>query len=395
MNTVVKSTAMIGKRALEDVRIVDLTDESAIYCTRLFADLGADVVRVVTPDDPACVAAATTEAQQQYDAFFTFMNINKSIRHLDPATPEGRGAVVDLLSAADVVVETWGEDRFARFEIDRTELRRVNPSLVWTRVTPFGSTGPRADWQADDLVAQAMGGLMRLSGAPDREPLRLFGNQSCYMVSLHAATATLMGVLFSEASGIGQDIDVSVQDCIAHTLENAIQFYDSEKKVRERSGGSPEAGVGLFKCKDGLVYLYASAWMMRASWHGIVAWMEERGVEGATEYRDARWLDMAFRSTPEALSRLRTSIEALMAHYTKKQFYEESQRRKVLSAPLNTVPDLLQNPQLSYYDWYRTLDLPDGRVGILTGPPVRMSETPAALRHVVMTSANRAEGETS
>lgn len=387
MNTVIKSAAMIGKRALDGVRIVDLTDESAIYCPRILADLGADVVRVATPDDPACIKAATTDAQQQIDAFFTFMNVNKTIRHLDPAKLEGRDALLDLLAAADVVVETWGEDRCERFGIDRTALRRANPSLVWTRITSFGSTGPRADWQADDLVAQAMGGLMRLSGAPDREPLRLFGNQSCFMVSLHAATATLMGVLYAEAGGIGQDIDVSVQDCIAHTLENAIQLYDSEKKVRERSGGSPEAGVGLFRCKDGLVYLYASAWMMRASWHGIVAWMEERGVESATEYRDARWLDMAFRSTPEALKRLHTSIEALMAHYTKKQFYEEAQRRKVLSAPLNTVADLLQNPQLSYYDWYRTLRLQDGRVGILTGPPVRLSETPAALRHAVLTTA--------
>jgi hypothetical protein len=76
-----------------------------------------------------------------------------------------------------------------------------------------------------------------------------------------------------------------------------------------------------------------------------------------------------------------TSIEALLAGYSKKQFYEEAQRRKVLSAPLNTVPDLLQNPQLSYYDWYRRLPMGEGRTGILTGPPVRLSETPATVRH--------------
>jgi len=380
VNTVANFAATIGKRALDGVKIVDLTDDSAIYCPRILADLGAEVVRVVTPDDQACVAATTADAQRLVDAFFTFMNVNKTLRTLDPAEPRDRQALIELLSAADVVVETWGDDRCAKSGIDRAALRRANPRLVWARVTPFGGMGPRAHWQADDLISQAMGGLMRLSGAPDREPLRLFGNQTGFIIGLHAATAALMAVLHAEASGEGQDIDVSVQECIAHTLENAIQFYDGEKKVRERAGGSPEAGVGLFRCKDGLVYLYASAWMMRASWHGIVAWMEERGVDGAHEYRDGQWLDMAFRSTPLAQQHLRTSIEALLADYTKKEFYEEAQRRKVLAAPLNTVPDLLQHPQLSYYDWYRELRLPDGRVGILTGPPVRLSETPAALR---------------
>lgn len=372
--------ATVGKRALEGLKIIDLADESAIYCTRILADLGADVVRVDTPADLAHLPASTAEARRGIDAFFTFMNINKTLQKLDPAVEADRLELLELLKTCDIVVETWGADRCSDFGIDQRRLRQANPGLVWTHVSPFGSVGPHADWRADDLISQAMGGLMRLSGSPEREPLRLFGNQSCYIAGLHAATATLLAVLHAEASGAGQYIDVSVQECIAHTLENAIQFYDGENSVREREGASPEAGVGLFKCSDGLVYLYASAWMMRASWHAVVTWMEERGVEGARDYRHERWLDMVFRKTPDARERLRASIEALMGSYTKKQFYEEAQRRKVLAAPLNTVPDLLQNPQLSYYDWFRAAQMADGRTGILTGPPVRLSETPASLR---------------
>lgn len=370
----------IGKSALEGLRILDLADESAVYATRILADLGAEVIRIEPPQGDAMHEVGPLDPATGRSLFYAFMNINKSAVSLDLETASGLREFTDLVASAHVVVETFGKDRLSELGIESGSMRRRNPGLVWTSVTPFGAEGPRARWRADDIISQAMGGLMRLSGTPDREPLRLFGNQSCYIAGLHAASATLIAVLHAEATGSGQDIDVSIQECIAHTLENAIQFYDAQKTVREREGASPEAGVGLFRCRDGLVYLYASAWMIRASWHGLVAWMNEQDVEGASRYSEERWLDMAFRKTGQAREELRASIEQLAAKLTKKEFYEESQRRGILAAPLNTVPDLLQNPQLSYYDWFRAAPLGDSGLGILTGPPVRLSETPAAIR---------------
>lgn len=375
-----RRAASVGNRALEDVLVLDLTDESAAYAPRILADLGADVIRIEDAAGDSMRDVPPFDETSGQSHFHRYMNVNKELLTLDLQGERDRRRLDRLFQKAQIVFETFGSGGREKLGIDCESLRAANPELVWTCVTPFGDSGPRASWRADDLVSQAMGGLMRLSGSPEREPLCLFGNQTTYISGLHAASASLIGLLHAEASGKGQFIDVSIQDCVAHTLENAIQFYSAEGKVREREAGSNEAGVGLFRCSDGLVYVYASAWMLRDSWLALVNWMEEEGIEAAQSYRDEHWMDVDYRRTEQPREQIKASIEALFASRSKKQVYKECQRRRILAAPLNTVPDLLANPQLVFFDWFRPVAFDSMRTALLPGPPVRLSETPAALR---------------
>ena len=120
---------------------------------------------------------------------------------------------------------------------------------------------------------------MGLSGLPDREPLRLYGEQSCYVAGLHAASGALIAFWQSMLCGEGQHCDVSVHACIAHTLENAVQLYACEGVVRGRQVRSVEAGIGIFPCTDGGIFVYATVGMIASSWDNLVRWMKEEAFQ--------------------------------------------------------------------------------------------------------------------
>ena len=208
------------------------------FCAILF---GAEVIRVEPPDgDPMRACAAARCRDRARSLFHAFMNVNKRSVTLDlerrRAIGPGSG---NLVGSADIVVESFAPGVLDRLGIGYRTFEADCPALVWVSITPFGSEGPYAHWSADDLIAQAMGGLLNLTGLPDREPLKLFGEQTCYIAGLHAASGTLMAYWHAALTGEGQHVDVSIQECVAHTLENAIQYYTAEGTVRGRTKAGP------------------------------------------------------------------------------------------------------------------------------------------------------------
>src|SRR5690606_29821491 len=203
-------------------------------------------VRLIPPFD-----AKTGESM-----FHCFMNANKRSVSIDLEDKSGQERFATLVASADIVFESTSPGYLAGRSVDWDALKSSNPKLVWTSVTPFGSTGPYAGWKANDLISQAMGGLMTLTGLPERAPLKLHGEQTCYIAGLHAVSATLLAYWHAVRSGEGQYVDVSVHECIAHTLESAIQAYSSEGEIRTRTPRASEAGVGMYPCKDGEIFIF-------------------------------------------------------------------------------------------------------------------------------------------
>lgn len=391
-------------RALEGLRVVEFTDEIGSYCGRLLADLGAEVIKIEPPGGgqerhtPPFYKAAG-EGPNTSIAFWVHNTSKKSVV-LDLEKDGDREQARKLALRADVVLEDnpvgWMAERGLGYE----QLRSANPKLVYASVTGFGQTGPRSHWAYDDIIGQAMGGIMTLAGEPADPPNLIYGNQANLSASIQAAQGIMLAVLSADQTGEGQLVDVSAQEAVQISQETAMQTWDLQKKNRARTG---ERGMiplqlpatGIYKCSDGgyvFSFILAPA---GGDLPDLVAWMKEKGMEGDLEQEPyatvVQKLNMAYitqamgdpsnaASMIPALMHTNEVIAAFFASMTARQAYEEGQGRRLLIGLVSTPKDLAENTQLRGRDWFTNLDFDYLNATIeFPGPPYRLSETPAQI----------------
>ncbi|MBW2666231.1 MAG: CoA transferase, partial [Deltaproteobacteria bacterium] len=173
--------------ALAGIRVLELADESGVYCGKLLADLGADVIKVEPPGgDPtrAFPPFIDNRPGEVRSFFFQYMNTSKRSLVLDLDDRAACDRLRRLAAAADLVIETLPPGTLAARDLGWSTLREINPGLVMTSITGFGQTGPRRDFRSSDLVAAALGGAMTVIGEPEDPPVTLAGEQC------HIATST-------------------------------------------------------------------------------------------------------------------------------------------------------------------------------------------------------------
>jgi len=344
---------------LAGVRVVDLTDRLGRYPGRLFSDLGAEVIRVRT--------RSTVPAGPGLDADFVFSTLGHEVLELDDAS-----ALEALLAGADLLITDDGPAALSARGIDPAALAERHPRLVHVAMSPYGLDGPWADRPATDLTLLAAGGLLQLAGTPERAPVRPAGEQSGIATGLHAAVGALLALYERDDGGVGQLVDVSAQQAVAHSLENAVQYVDLEGTVRRRTAGTAtEVANGLFRCRDGWVYLVAGIGGTPLGWDGLLGWLAGEGVDVAG--LDApRWRDAAWRRTPAAADEFRRVFEGFTAMRDKAELYEDGQRHGVSLAPVATPADLLESPQLAARGFFRDVEVAGRRVTV-PGPPYRFA----------------------
>jgi benzylsuccinate CoA-transferase BbsE subunit len=339
---------------LAEVTVVDMTTALGEYTGRLLADLGADVIRF----DTSAPASPHRRA---------FMNAGKQIRVMRPSGRE----LDELLSQAQILLTSDGPAVLRANGMHPRDVTRRHPTLVHVAISPFGLTGPYADRPASDLTLMAAGGLLALAGEPDREPVRAWGEQTTVIAGVHATTAALIALHVLETEGHGQIVDLSVQEAVAHSIENAAQYVDLEGVVRRRAGAGPqEAGTGLFRCADGWIYLVGGLGGKPLAWDEIAQWLIEGGVADATDLDAERWQLPDWRRTAQARNRFRELFEVFTASRTKAELFASGQKRGISVAPVATPEDLLADPQLVARDYFRVVEV-EGRRVTLPGPPYR------------------------
>ncbi len=362
------------QRPYSGVRIIDLTRELGSYCTRLFADLGAEVIRVEPPqgrsDRLHPPLAAGVDATVYGSIPYAFLNLNKKTVRLDTTTEAGRAVLADLVAAAPVVVYEPGTT-----DVPLAEILAVPGARVVAVVSYFGLTGPYADFAGCDLVAQALGGIAWLSGEPGKSPLQLAGQQSVFVASLYAAAATALALWDLEKSGIGHVLDVSAQEAIAHSLQNALQVYDLEGQVMSRGGeGVRDATEAAFACKDGYVFL-AAPLSLSVSWNALLKWMQDEGFDGVNRLLEDDWKDRPTRATAAMKAEFRPVFERFVANKTKTELSAEALKRKLVMAPVSQIADLQTDPQLMFRRFFQKVAMPGlGKDVAFPGAPYRLSE---------------------
>lgn len=318
------------------VRILDLCHWLGSYAGRLFADLGAEVIRVEPPGGLADRARATAGA-------FAFLNASKS-----SVVVESLPEFERLAAAADVILL----ERDGPFWEHAEALRERFPKLVVTCCSPYGRTGPLADAPASDLTVQAAGGIAWMSGRVGEPPLRLPYGQAAMVCGIYAAVATAICLRDAERRGRGHLVDVSAQEAVAHSLQNAIQVWDLEARVSVRGGeGTRDASEDVFPCADGHVF-FASPPSIPAAWRALLDWMNESGHPSGKALAAPEWSDQEWRKTEAAKAAFRELFVAFAGGMTKAEIRTEAMKRKMITAPVARFPDLPEDPQLQHRGFF-------------------------------------------
>ena len=377
------STPDGASSALAGIRVLDLSGLAGQYCGKQFADLGADVILIepvmgspVRRDGPF----VDDRVHIEFSLPFAYFNAGKRGMAIDLDRPEGQRILRQLADGADLIIETEKPGTMNDRGLDHAALSVRNPRLVMTSVTPFGQTGPYAKYEAEDIVALALGGLLYLGGYPDTSPIAAYGNQAYLAAAQFASVASMMALLSVDTGRerVGQHVDVSIQECVTMGLETAVQYYDLEKTVRKRTSGQQiMAGVGVFDCADGQIYLMAGGIASTRFWENLVRWLMDEGVEAAGQLLESAWASHDYLATSEAKAIFSDLFAPFARKHTKAYLYQTGQSRRIPICPINTPRDILTSRQLDYRNFFISQEhTSSGRKLIVPGAPYRLEETP-------------------
>ena len=358
--------------ALTGIRVVDLTRILAgPFCTLLLADLGAEVIKIESPKggDPVRRQGAIRDGMSWYFAQF---NRNKKSVVLDLYTAEGKETLARLLETADVVVENYRPGVFASMGFDTDRLRALNPRLIQASVNGYGSTGPNAGRPSFDFIAQAMSGFMSVNGAEDADPMRAAPPLSDLIAGLYCAFGVVAALHARERTGIGQAVESSLTNGLISMLAYLSAEYLATGKLPRRTGNNHPivAPYGLFRAADGMVAVAPSTDTFVRRFLDVL---------GLSEILD----EPRFRTNDDRVAH-RGELNDIINRVTETRSVDHwIAEINAGGCPCGRVQDLAEvfsDPQVLAQDMLLEVEHPGHGTVLMTGFPVKLSDTPARIR---------------
>ncbi len=348
----------LKNRALSDVKVLDFTGELGPYAAKLYAGLGAEVIHLepITGDPLRKKEPFYKDEKDNMEASLQFLyyNGNKKSLVVDLNKEEGKQIFLRLIKDIDVFLESCAPGYLSSLGLSYERLKEINPKLVQTSITPYGSIGPYKDYHGSDLTCSAMGGFLYLAGIGNDKPVRACDNQAYRMAEAYAAVGSSIALLHARKTGQGQFIDVSAMESVGMALENAAQYWDLEGVIRR--GRGKEAGTGtIHPCKDGYIVVVAIMGRNKIMWDMFLKWMKDENVEEWEVFDDPKWIDSSYRVSEEGYTTFCRIFQRFTMQYGKAELYEKGQAHRVALTPLNNGKDLLENPQLKYRKFWQTV----------------------------------------
>lgn len=360
--------------ALDNLQVLDLTDERAIYGAKMLADLGAEVIRPEPPDGEALRqrgprVAGTTPGASLWHAFFAS---SRRFVILEPETERGGTLLKGLVDRADVVLASTGA--FGVAEADLDAARRRRPELVVVETSSFGPDGPWRDYLAPDLVAGALGGAVATTGAADTPPLKAFGELNFILSGAYAAIAALAALYRVRDTGAGQRVHVPVHECIASCLEHVFLWYWYHERMPNAAGPALERRGSLhwsnayvvMPAKNGAIMVTPTP-----SFDNQLVWLIEKDAQEDL-------LDPKYQEPENRRDYIRRFMQVLgnwVATRDVEELFFEAQDHHAPYGWVLPIDEVARNPQLEARAWWA-----DYRAGSATirgpGAPYRFSDTP-------------------
>lgn len=364
--------------ALSGYRILDLADSNGAYCTKLLADLGADVIKIERPEgDPMRGAPPFVDDVPHLEKglYFLYRNTNKRGITLNLGTTEGKIIFKKLVKRSDILVENSPPGYIASLGLDYSVLREINSGLIMASITEFGQTGPYKDRKGSNIVDFAMSGVMITSGFPGKVPCMLPGTPAYDAASLLAAIVILVALYSRGTTGQGQYIDTSVHESsrlglypwIVPNYSYAMTPGETPREIETRVGASV---YPVYPCKDGYVRVIAlTPWQ----WKALVRVLGNPEVLLLSE-----WEDFLYRMGNAE------DLYALMLEFTTKytmtELFEAGHREGVPIIPIYDIAGFVDSPQTKAREFFIEVDHPVVGNALYPGPPYKWTETPPSIR---------------
>lgn len=365
---------------LAGIRVLDMSRILAgPFCTQLLGDLGADVIKVERPghgDDtrkwgPPFVTAPDGSVTEE-SAYYLSANRNKRSIAVDMASAEGAETLRKIADRCDVVIENFKVGTMERFGLDYETLSARNPGLVYCSITGFGQTGPNAHKPGYDLVAQAEGGIMSLTGPVEGPPMKVGVAIADVMCGMYAANAVQAALLARQSSGKGQHIDVALMDTQVAWLINEAQNYlvSGIPPVRRGNEHPNIVPYQVFECADG---------------HVAVAVGNDTQFKRFCEAIDRADLaiDPRYANNPSRLEHregLTAEISVRLRALPRAEVVERLELAGVPTGPIASVPEVFSSEQVAARGMKVSMRHGSGADIDLVGNPLKFSRTPASYR---------------
>jgi crotonobetainyl-CoA:carnitine CoA-transferase CaiB-like acyl-CoA transferase len=359
--------------ALEGIRVLDFTQYlSGPHCTSVLSELGAEVIKIELPGkgEPERVAMPMTPKRESYQ-FLSYNRGKKSIT-LNLKSPKGVEIVKKLAAKVDILVENFAPGGMDRLGLSYEEISKINPRIIYASISGFGQTGPRRNDVSYDVVAQAMGGLMSVTGHPNGEPVKAGISLGDYMGGYNGVIGILAALYYRTITGEGQAIDISMQDGIwAMVFPDRADYFDTlvvPKGIGNRLGSS--APFGAYHAKDGYVVICT---ITDPQWHKVLQAMGREDLISEPRY-----------ASRENRAKNMEEVEALVHAWSKNKSVEEIlsilKEAGVPCSPLPSFDQVAHDPHLLSREMIVEVDQPISGKVKLTGSVYKMSKTPGNRR---------------
>ncbi len=352
-------------KPLENVKVLDLTRVLAgPFCTMLLSDLGADIVKVEIPgkgDD----ARHFGPFKGEKSLYFLSLNRNKRSISLNLKTEKGRNILRELVKQVDVLVENYRPGTMEKLDLGYEELRKLNPRLIYAASSGFGHTGPDSKKPAYDMLVQAMGGIISITGWPDMPPTRVGMSIGDITASLFTAVGICSALYQRETTGEGQKIDVSMLDCQVAILENALSRYQVDG-IPPKPLGNRHPTISpfqAFKTQDSYIVIAIGNDVL---WQKLCAALDRDDLA-------QHELFVTNELRTDNIEHLVPVLEQELSRKTCHEWCLTFEAAGVPYSPINTVDQVMQHPQVLARNMI--VDVPDPEIGTIkvAGNPIKMT----------------------
>ena len=359
-----------ASNALSHIRVIDLTRvRSGPTAVRQLADWGADVIKVEAPES---VEPDGALGASRHTSDFQNLHRNKRSITLNLKQPEAIEILMKLVETSDVVVENFRPDVKERLGVDYESLKSRNPKIILASISGFGQDGPYAKRPGFDQIAQGMGGLMSITGAPGEGPMRVGIPVADLTAGLFCAMGIQTALLEREKSGLGQWVNTSLLQAQIFMLDFQAARWLSENHVAGQAGNNHPTSVptGVFNTSDGSINLAVA---------GETIW--KRFVEAVDK---GEWLEMdEFKNAKERLKNrdyLNKLIEEVTITKTSDEWVEKLEKVGVPCGPINSIDKVFDDPQVKHLGIAQSIDtIPFGKTE-LVGQPFNLSRSPSIMK---------------
>lgn len=364
--------------ALENLTVLDLSRVLAgPFCTMMLADLGANIIKVETPmggDDTRNYPPFHTNLNGERESlYFANINRNKKGVTLNLKTPEGKELFKSLVKTADIVVENYRPGVMDKLGLGYDVLKQINPRIIYGSVSGFGNTGPYRLRPGYDILSQAMGGLMSITGPAGGPPTRAGSAIGDILGGLHLTIGLLAAVNARSITGHGQRVDISLMDSVIAATENTAIRYLESGKLQPRMGNRYAAvsPYDAFQVKDGKIIIAAGNQKLYEKLCTDV-------LDRPDMITDPRFVDMVGRL--ENQDAIQEVIEDKLKDLTMKEAVDLVLSKGIPAGPIYDVSQILEDPQVKERQMFVEMDHPTLGHITVNGSALKLDETAPSIR---------------